>query len=263
MSCNEQEVGTLTLPSAALLPLRKALIQAVNAERAKSFDAAVALHAHLQQCVADPQGGPAKKPQLDALKAVLREAKRAKRHPDIPVQNFLMGLFDTLDGSLDDRQRRWNSPNPRWSWDHRQDAIQAVYPYAGPDKPRKLMAPKKKDFAPLPSNTLSFHFGGEASIVIDPKTRTVRWHVDRSNHAVDRAWEHPIGQAFAQALRSITWTRATGGVFRYSNEYQEEANLEHGGETSISRSFGPLGEQAEADRMRLPRGLSFSRRRPG
>lgn len=107
----------------------------------------------------------------------------------------------------------------------------------------RLKAPLRKEFQHAKSSTLCFG-NGECSLSFEPKTRLVRWAVGENNHAVDRAWESALGKAFRSALKQVTWTRGTGGHFRYANEYMRDDDHEHsGGGSRISSRYGPLGDQ--------------------
>lgn len=108
----------------------------------------------------------------------------------------------------------------------------------------RLRAPLKKEFQHAKSSSLVFS-NGEASVTFEPKTRRVHWHVSENNHAVDQAWESPLGRAFQRALGQMTWTRGTGGHFRYLDEHMRDEDHHAAGRGSrISRRFGPLGDQA-------------------
>jgi len=113
-------------------------------------------------------------------------------------------------------------------------------------KPAVLVRPTVKHF-PLVKASLTSVLEGDVSLRLDPVTRTVHWRVENNNHAVKRAWESNLGQVFHRLLGQMTWTRGTGGHFRYSSEYDVEDSRDYGGSAShISRHVGPLGEQAYA-----------------
>lgn len=91
-----------------------------------------------------------------------------------------------------------------------------------------LKAPLKKEFQHAKANTQDFSYG-EASLRFEPKTRTVHWTVPESKGAVDEAWGSPLGKAFQAALGRVNWTRGTGGHFRYSDEYMQDADHDYAG----------------------------------
>lgn len=237
MGKREQEEGTLILPAAAVVPLRKALVNALNAERAKVLAAAVEVFDYFQQ----PEPPPA--PGVPGKRTRLSEFKRVTKEPGVKsyyaAHEKIHQVIDKLDGSLD--HRRWGAPEPRWDYQTREEIADLLVPYG--QQTVKLKAPKKKDYPPIPANTLSFSVSA-ASLVIRPDERKVVWDVDNSKNAVEDAWGSALGKAFAKALQEIKWTRGTGGVFRYTDEYEEDACMSHGGNPiSISQHFGPLGEQ--------------------
>lgn len=234
MSCYNEERGTLTLPSAAVIPLRKALVDAENRLRAETLQCAQAV----QQWV---------KEKPDWMKRL-----RASLWGEGP-QSVFWAALEAVDGT----PGGWASRS-RWDAAVRDRAVSLLVRYDSAERRWTVQSPKKKDCAPLPAVTWEFDVAGEASIRIDPEKRTVRWYVSNNNRAVEQARESRMGRAFFDALARIQWTRATGGVIRYADEYSREDDLEHGGGATIRSSFGPLGEQeSKADfgttRIRRPR----------
>lgn len=234
MSTNEEEKGTLVLPTSAIIPLRRALVDAANAERKQILDLATRVHAFLKS---------------DAGKADrLAISKALKSSNGWTVSDRLHDVSRRMDRNAhnDDRDEVYSQV---------ADLILPHPPFPKPGEkaaPRKLQAPKKKDLPMLPAATWSFE-GPECGVSINQERRTVSWRVERNNHAVDNAWDSALGKAFRQALSKIKWTRATGGVFRYSNEYAEDAALDYGSNAvSISSAFGPLGKQEQEIRYGLP-----------
>jgi hypothetical protein len=74
----------------------------------------------------------------------------------------------------------------------------------------------------------------------------VHWTVAENNRAVESAWEHPVGRAFARALQHVRWTRESGGHFFGNDEVNRDASYARGGANYITRTYGPLGKQARA-----------------
>lgn len=236
MSKNEEETGTLLLPAAAVIPLRKAFVEHENNKRAAILDLATRVHAHLKS---------------DAGTADRKALSKVLKQPNATwgaTRSFLTELIGRVDPNLRREDRAFDMG-------FQVERLLITRPEKG--QTPKVQAPKKKDIAPLPAATWSFS-GDECGINIDPKTRVLTWRVSRNNHAVENAWESPFGRLFSEQLRKIKWTRGTGGVFRYTDEYAEDAALEHGSNAvRISHAFGPLGEKEKEQQyghlLRRPR----------
>lgn len=238
MGRNEEERGSLVLPSAALAPLRKALVTALNAEQDRIFEIAKTVYDRLQE--PDPATG--RKEAFNAIKAELRKESWEGRHK---AQELLYDLIDKINGPIDDSHSWYQrSHSNQWTQDQRDEAIDFLLPHQQNPKERKVLTPLKKNLPKLPADTLSFSARGETSLTINPTTRTVEWEVSRGKNNVRDAHETTLGKAFFAFLEKVEWTRSTGGVFRQSDEYAEDAAMEHGGNpVSIAQHFGPLGEQ--------------------
>lgn len=222
MSKNEEEKGTLILPSAAVIPLRKAFVEHENNKRAATLALATRVHAHLKS-----DAGAADR---KALSKILKQPNAAWG----PTRTFLTELIARIEPRLRHDDRAFDEG-------YEVERLLITRPEKG--ETPKVQAPKKKDLPMLPAATWSFS-GGECGISIDPKTRQLTWSVSRNNHAVEHAWESPFGKLLNAELRKIKWTRGTGGVFRYTDEYAEDAAMDHGGNAvRISSAFGPLGEK--------------------
>lgn len=256
MTCNSEEQGTLILPSAALVPLRNTLVEAINRQREEWLTLAAKVHERLssEQGKADRkvlsnllQGKPSGVLGIFNLsdfftKKINVAAARA--------DGYSFSLHGSTEGNRDE--------------DDRTGAImtllltpkKAASPGA-PAEPRRLQSPKKKDLAPLlASRTWSFS-NGDCSVSINPETRVLNWNVYENNHAVERAWESLLGRTLRVALAKIQWTRGTGGGFRYTDEYAQDGAMENGGNPiSLTHCHGPLGEA-----LREESGMTRSSRR--
>lgn len=212
MSCNNWEAGSLLLPSAAVTPLRTAVLTVANARRARLLIAAVALYEAITAARKAKRGVN----QRDALSAFLREP------------NTLPAAYGT------------NAPAVKIlgdiQYDEQWTLEQALFPMAA----LAVRRPLKKDFAPLKSSTTRF-VCGEAAIRFDTEKRTVRYSSGENNRAVEAARQHPVVIAFFKALDRVVWTRATGGVFVGNDEYNRESEDSGGGGNYDTHSYGPLG----------------------
>ena len=109
------------------------------------------------------------------------------------------------------------------------------------------LKPRKKDFPKLPvTTTTCLGVGVGAQIAFQVEKREVHWTVAENNRAVESAWEHPVGRAFARALQHVRWTRESGGHFFGNDEVNRDASYVRGGANYITRTYGPLGKQARA-----------------
>jgi hypothetical protein len=249
MSCYSQERGTLVLPSVAVVPLRNALVDVVNKQRAGWLETASKIHTHLRSDAGE------------ADRKVLSKLLRGKSSP-VPggssLSDFFAKKIEQVSPSRSSSYGNYSSDNEE-SYDRTEEVMKLMLtpykqvPRGEPPVPRKLQAPKKKEMAPLlASRTWSFS-NGDCSITINPEKRTLDWYVDENNHAVERAWESLLGRTLQEKLSKIQWTRATGGAFRYSDEYARDAAMENGSNAvSLRNCYGPLGEQEREASYGLP-----------
>jgi hypothetical protein len=244
MSKNEEEQGQLLLPSSAVVAVRRALVEAENQHRAQALVLAQKVHAYLSEKVPSASGGRESQPRLVALRKALRSNQRFGPGS---VEDCMDKAFAAVQGPVP-RESSFTFTRSDGAMEAyhglRHAATSLVLPYPSkPGETRAVRAPRKSALSPVPMSTQAFS-NGACSIRIDPATRTLHWDVDRSSHAVDRARDSYLGRALFQALAKVAWTRGTGGVFRSSDEYGEEAAMEHGGNpVNISSHFGPLGEK--------------------
>lgn len=215
MSCYEWEQGSLKIPSAEWVRVRRDLIAAWNGIMQERLTLAQQLHAHLTEA----RKGKRNFDFMAAAKA-WADARR-------PRGRFISE--DELDG-LNAADEAW-----RLALEHKDNLNRWV-----------LQHPKKKD-VPFAKSTTR-HFGDvplcawEGSVRLDDKTRELHWSVSENNHAVERAWEQPMGRALARILHSVCWTRDSGGVFVGNNEYSRESRDEGGGSNFVTKRYGPRGD---------------------
>ena len=107
----------------------------------------------------------------------------------------------------------------------------------------KLGSLKKKDFPAANGTVLSFNVAYEGSIVLDDKTKTVKWAVSEGNHACDHCRDSHIGRAFFRLLSRLQWKRNSGGYICGNNENNDGRDV--GDRANIMHNrYGPLGEKA-------------------
>lgn len=110
------------------------------------------------------------------------------------------------------------------------------------------LKPKKGDYAATASKELAFSVLDEdgyesASITFDTKARKVSWLVSENNHAVERARSCWLATEFFNLLKSVKWSRGTGGVIVGNDEYNRDSDSAGDGGNYITSSYGPIGEQ--------------------
>lgn len=119
----------------------------------------------------------------------------------------------------------------------------------GKVRPRRVTVRDLEQMEPKATTRTKSVCPGECSISFEG--RTLHWHVSENNHAVERAYEHPVAQALMAALDKVQWTRGTGGSFWGSDEYADDAARHNPGMNPVSTgaTFGPVGLEREAASM--------------
>lgn len=232
MSNYQEENGELLLPSGAVVDLRNALTVLVNTQRAKTFELAEKVHAYLTS-----EAGAADRKKLNAI----------LRGKPIDHVRSVEGIIESVVEKLNPpRKDRWgytlddgDDPNYEKSY----TISRLLFKRNERGVAEKLQAPKKKDYPLFPSSKTWEWEGEEFFVRIDPKTRVLTWSIPQKNRSVDRAHGSPLGRVLFGALDKMEWTRGTGGVSRYSDEYMREADMEHGGGGSRESGYGPKGKQ--------------------
>ena len=219
MSRYDWERGKVVIPSAAWAPFKKALREGWNAYLTTLMKQAEVLHAHLVT------------------------ASKGKRNFDYRAEAKAWA----------DRQSRSSSYSSSSSEQAYEvvDYLFAAVRYAGKGRPN---TPKKKDFPFATSVTLEYSsfdaFYWEGSCYLNNDRRELEWHVSENNHAVEHAWNHPMGRVVDRALRAVQWTRGSGGKFIGNDEYNRDSDYEDGGGNYVTQRYGPLGAADEYDRPR-------------
>lgn len=229
MSTYEEERGEIILPAASVVALRNALTVTVNTQRAKTFDLAEKIHAYLTS----DKGVEERK----ALSAILRGKPLSGMYR---IEDVLGKVADKINPP---RRDRWGyAEESEYSYHQMWDVQRLLIKHDENFKPIKLQAPKKKDLPLFPASKTWQWESGEWGVSINPKTRLLSWHIPSNNHAVDEARESELGKTLFSALDKIKWTRGTGGVSRYTNEYMRDADMEHGSGSTSEEGYGPRGK---------------------
>jgi len=112
-------------------------------------------------------------------------------------------------------------------------------------KPRQAQI-KDLPQAQATNRTVAFS-NDDGSVTING--RTLIYRSNYGNKSVDFFRGSVLGRALFKALDQIRWTRGSGGVITYTDEYMRETMDAGAMVNSISNWFGPLGER-EYERVR-------------
>jgi hypothetical protein len=228
MSRNEWERGEINLPTTAAPVVRRAVVEAANAYHALLLADCLRIWNTVS---AAPTGA--------AYVAALDHLFEAGRLPMI----------------------RGTAPSEH---DHLGSLARVMYALAGSSRwqrktaPHRPHAPRPIDVDPValrvPARATKFSGSGWR---IHFEDSTVSYEVADNNHAVSIARAHPVVAAFFAALSRVTWTRGSGGSIVGNDQNNQESDDAGGGANYLTASFGPRGEQAQADQM----GVSLERYR--
>ena len=206
------ESGTVTLPTAAVSGVRKAVCDAANR-----------LHAEvLAECLRLWEGPIAKTNSVELYFERLESAADAPRGRTVgqAVSDAANGVMTGIVG---------------WSGGR-----------AAQRTPRAPRASDVEAYAPS-ANTRTTSFGGRSDEWhIRGDGAKLHYNSGDNNHQVEHAREHPVVAAMMRELGRLDWTRATGGMFTGNDEYNQESRDSGGGGNYITAAYGPLGEAEQA-----------------
>lgn len=204
--------GEITLPSSEFAAVRQAVQKATHEHQSKVFEETQAFWKGLTR---KEQTDPA------AYTAALKKYTTAKHdelyaHQDRPYWSraakpaFTEEFIDEVE---------WRLGLPRTG------------------KPARVL---KADL-PFPTNRTTSFPAGEGSVSFDKDSNTVRWSTGENRGATDRAHNSVAGEAFFDRLKTVKWTRNTGGVIMGNNEYASEEGVGD----SCHVAYGPIGAAQE------------------
>lgn len=119
-----------------------------------------------------------------------------------------------------------------------------------------LTKPRMGSFPTLTNKQVAFSINcGDGDFTLSQNangTGQLHWSVDWNNHAVRDAEETGTYKAVMRALNTYKWSRGEGGQWFYDDEYARDASFENGEchSSTVSASYGPLGEKAKEDERR-------------
>lgn len=208
MSKNEWERGELTLPRAAIVPIRRAIIARNNA----IADEALALS-----------------------KKVWKEATAAEKRGGFALLDKVLALGGTTKYGYSGAEKVGNDVTER--------ALDILnYSVHRPARP-----PQKQNAGHLGATATAFRVSS-ASVSFDTATGVMSWNVDENNRAVDRAHESWLGQTLFNEIKRVKWTRGTGGWFTGNDEYNRESDNFGSGANYVTTAFGPVGAENHPSR---------------
>lgn len=208
----DRQHGEIVLPSAEFAAVRQAVQKATHEHQSKVFEETQAFWKGLTR---KEQTDPA------SYQTALRKYVDAKHKQLYPAQSF----------------SSWSRPTPAPFTEEFVDDVEGRLgiPYGG--KPARVL----KSDLPFPTNRTSSFPAGEGSVSFDKDTNTVRWSTSENRGATERAHNSAAGKAFFDRLKTVKWTRNTGGIIMGNNELSEEA----GRGDACSVAYGPIGAAQE------------------
>jgi hypothetical protein len=208
----ETEHGEIILPSAEFAAVRQAVQKAVHEHYTKVFEETQVFWK-----------GLTRKEQTDP---VAYEAAR-KRH-------------------IEERQRLTESALRGWGrrsvTPHAEEIIEDVdwrltLPRGA--KPARVL----KTDLPFPTNRTTEFSAGEGSVTFDKERNAVLWETGQYRRVIDKAHNSAAGEALFNRIRTVKWTRGTGGVFHGNNENHSEEAYDRG--DYVTTAYGPIGAAQE------------------
>jgi hypothetical protein len=207
----EQERGDITLPAAEFAAVRQAVQKAVHDHQEKVFEETQAFWK-----------GLTRKEQTDP---VAYEAVRRK---------FIEPRYEAIYAA-------------RRSWGHRSvspHSEELVHDLSWRLELRRGAAPARvlKSDMDFPTNRSTDFSAGEGHITFNKEANTVTFDTSQNRNVKEQARNSLAGSALFERLKTVKWTRNTGGVFHGDDEISHE-ETDRGG--YVTRAYGPIGAQLE------------------
>lgn len=211
----DRQHGEIILPSAEFAAVRQAVQKATHEHQSKVFDETQAFWKGLTR---KEQTDPA------AYTAALQRYMDAKHKQLYPAQSY----------------SSWSRPAPPPFTEEFVDDVKWRLGLRRGGKPARVL----KSDLPFPTNRTTSFPAGEGAVSFDKDTSTVRWSTGENRGATERAHNSAAGTALFNRLKTVKWTRNTGGIIMGNNEYAEDA----GRGDECSTAYGPLGAAQEPSR---------------
>lgn len=208
----ETQHGEIILTSAEFAAVRQAVQKATHEHQGKVFDETQAFWKGLTR---KEQSDPA------AYTAALRKYLDAK-HDELHAHR--------------DRPYWSRAVKPAFTEEFIDDVEWRLgLTYGG--KPARVL----KGDLPFPTNRTTSFPAGEGEVRFDKDTNTVHWDTGQNRDAIDRARNSVAGTALFSRIKSVKWTRNTGGVLMGNNENAAEEGVPD----RCHVAFGPIGAAQE------------------
>lgn len=204
MSRNDWESGELTLPRAAIVPIRRAIIARNN----KTADDALTL-----------------------AKKVWKEATAKEKSNG----HLLMEKVYATGGT-----RRYSYGQVTMDPNDVTERAREILNAHGAHYPTR--PPQKQNAGHLGATASAFRCG-EATVSFDSATGVMEWSTGENNRAVERAHDTWLAQTLFDEIKKVKWTRGTGGWFTGNDEYNQESRHEGAGGNYVTMAYGPVGAE--------------------
>jgi hypothetical protein len=215
----EWEEGTITLPSAAVAPMKKALRDHANKFQTDTLAAAKDM----------------------VKKSGTKNSKEFKKW--LNARQFDRSRYDHRGNAIGVSQAEQAAENFLMSrlgglpWDETVSTPRVTVPTVAELEKYGIKKMTNKD-----STFTVFSESGYECAEISFNDRKVTWEVWDNNHAVDEARKAPLAKTFFGQLSQVKWTRGTGGVIVGNDEYNQDDREFGGGANYTTGHFGPVGD---------------------
>lgn len=99
---------------------------------------------------------------------------------------------------------------------------------------------------PFPTNRTTEFQAGEGTISFNKDTKSVSWDTGQYRNVIEKAHSSPAGKALFERIKTVKWTRGTGGVLLGNNELRSEESDDPSDHATTA--YGPIGAALEPSR---------------
>jgi hypothetical protein len=207
----ETEHGEITLPSAEFAAVRQAVQKSEHDHQNRVFEETQAFWK-----------GLTRKEQTDPA---AYEAARSK-------------VIDARHHAIESARRSWGSRSVTPHADELVDDLSWRLELPRGAAPARVL----KSDMPFPTNRTTEFNAGEGHITFNKDSNTVVFDTGQYRDVIEKARNSPAGSALFNRLKTVKWTRGTGGVFHGDNEISNE-ETDRG--EYVTTAYGPIGAAQE------------------